>query len=88
MAHKDICQKYGGRKLHATINRAIRAEIIGGNACLDALGNLDILIKKILKYGRPGLQKARQAANLVTDIRNEMEDEIRRKYDALDNLDD
>lgn len=39
MGEKEIREKYGG-KLAKAINRAIRAECIGGNAALDKLTDL------------------------------------------------
>ena len=39
MGEREIREKYGG-KLPKAINRAIRAEVIGGNAALDKLTQL------------------------------------------------
>ena len=39
MGEKELREKYGG-KLAKAINRAIRAECIGGNAALDKLSDL------------------------------------------------
>ena len=55
MGERELREKYGG-KLHKAINRAIRAEIAGGNEALDTLTDLAASAKQSHwhdKQGRP-----------------------------------
>jgi hypothetical protein len=55
MGERELREKYGG-KLHKAINRAIRAEIPGGNEALDTLTDLAAAAKHSHwhdKQGRP-----------------------------------
>jgi hypothetical protein len=70
MSKSDLAAKYGTSKsLNQLVNAAIRAEITGGNAALDALAQL-----------RNGGNPHRPCADQVRRIVDAMGDEIRRRY--------
>jgi hypothetical protein len=47
----DLKAKYGGGNTRTTINRAIRAELAGGNECLDAVHALEQLRREWASRG-------------------------------------
>jgi hypothetical protein len=66
MSNQDLAAKYGSGNRARLINKAIRAELVGGNEALHALDRLRI-------HGGPAL-------DLVRDIVEAMAAEIRRRY--------
>ncbi len=75
--------KYGGNPRDA-INRAIRAELVGGDAVLDALGLVHHAHRKLLDRDLPGIAQAAIAADALQELRDLMVEEIARRYDLAD----
>lgn len=71
--------KYGGNPRDA-INRAIRAELVGGDAVLDALGLVHHAHRKLLDRNLPGIEQAAIAADALQELRDVMAAEIGRRY--------
>ena len=75
---RELREKYGGRTNEAT-NRAIRAEIDGGNDCLEALHRLHRLVKRY-RVGSAHHTLVQQALDNIREIAESMTVEIRRRY--------
>lgn len=71
--------KYGGKPRDA-INRAIRAELIAGDAVLDALGLVHHAHQKLLQRDLPGIAQAAIAADALQGLRELLAAEIGRRY--------
>lgn len=72
---------YGNTKPHKVINRAIRAELAGGNEALDALTLLRKMAKRhplTNEIGKPSAMGVAYA--MVMKIVDAMDDAIRNKY--------
>jgi hypothetical protein len=74
----EVRAKYGGR-LDEALRRAIRAEIDGGDACLDAMTAAHSLARNF-RFGTPQKEDAEIALSALRRIANRMEDEVRRRY--------
>lgn len=81
MSIRDLKEKYGGSKGRQVVNRAIRAEIIGGNEALDAVECLRRLHRLGVDRRYPWAADATAALNSVMAIVDEMSEEIARRYD-------
>jgi hypothetical protein len=77
----DLRNKYGGSTRMA-INRAIRAELAGGNECLDAMELCHKLVRRLGEHEPGGKvpSVAKVAYDRVAGIADAMENEIRRRY--------
>lgn len=82
MGERELREKYGG-KLPKAINRAIRAEIEGGNAALDRLMALSGPAAHSGWKERTGVPTPEAAAYFKQQLNvvGPMETEIRQKYD-------
>lgn len=84
MSYRDLAAKYGdGRNPsgRALINRAIRAELVGGDHGLDALNALDQLVYKFKERGRTeGLADAEAALRHTHAVARSLRAEVRRRY--------
>jgi hypothetical protein len=82
MSEQTIRKKYGG-KLAKAINRAIRAEIPGGNEALDTLTQLAGAARQSLWKDRAG--KHTDAATAYyrhkRDVIDKMDAQVRKKWD-------
>lgn len=76
MGIRGIKARYGGNSKQA-LNRAIRAELVGGEDVLDALGLLSRAVLRLEEHGLPAA-KARQAEAALVAVRDEMADQILR----------
>lgn len=74
-----IRRRYGGNPRDA-INRAIRAELIAGDAVLDALGLVHHAHQKLLQRDLPGIAQAAIAADALQGLRELLAAEIGRRY--------
>lgn len=82
MSTRDLALKYGRGNSRALVNRAIRAELVGGDHCLDALNALDQLGRKWRDRGwTEGLADIEEALARVHALRRQLAAEIRRRYD-------
>lgn len=75
---RELRDKYGGRNDEA-IRRAIRAEIDGGEWCLDALRLAHQLASRYI----PGTDRHRDAQTALDALRriaDHMEEDVRRRY--------
>jgi hypothetical protein len=73
MPKRELAAKYGTSKnLHQLINAAIRAELPGGHAALDALSQ----IRQLADHDR----QHKQCADSIRRIVDAMGDEIRLRY--------
>ena len=82
MGERELREKYGG-KLHKAINRAIRAEIPGGNEALEKLTQLAGAARHSHwedHKGRP-TPEATAYYKHQRDVVGRMEAEVRRKWD-------
>jgi hypothetical protein len=78
----DLGAKYGRGNSRALINRAIRAELVGGDQCLTALDALAELRRKWRERGwTDGLVEIEEALRRVDRLYATMRAEIRRRYD-------
>jgi hypothetical protein len=73
MPTKDLVEKYGGKSSQA-INRAIRAELAGGNETLDGLDALHALTRA------SGSPEAGAALDVLRGVAAAMEALVRRRY--------
>ena len=83
MGERELREKYGG-KLPKAINRAIRAEIPGGNEALDTLTHLAAAAKQSHwhdKQGRP-TPEAEAYYKHQRDVVGRMEAQVRRTWDV------
>src|SRR5689334_2077336 len=83
MPERELREKYGG-KLAKAINRAIRAEIPGGNEALDQLTNLAAAAKQSHwhdKAGRP-TPEAEAYYKHQRDVIGRMDAQVRRTWDV------
>src|SRR6188508_1578924 len=83
MGERELREKYGG-KLHKAINRAIRAEIPGGNEALDTLTNLAAAAKHSHwhdKQGRP-TPEADAYFKHQQNVIERMEAQVRKTWDV------
>lgn len=81
MSTKDLAAVYGRGNSRALINRAIRAELVGGDHCLDALNALDQIVFKFRERGWvEGLADAEAALSHARRLHASMSREIRRRY--------
>lgn len=76
---ETIRAKYGGKTREA-INRAIRAELLGGDACLDAMGLAHQLARKLSRDNLPGAADAQTALDALRRVANAMTDEVCQRY--------
>jgi hypothetical protein len=77
----DLKVKYGqSLKTHEAINRAVRAELIGGDHCLTSLACLSEMRRKFLERGFNTLD-VEIALKHVTILADGMKSEIRRRYE-------
>lgn len=82
MPTRDLAEKYGRGNSRALVNRAIRAELVGGDHCLDALNALDQLRQKWRERGwTEGLADIEAALRHVQSLDARLRAEIRRRYD-------
>ncbi len=81
MGEKELREKYGG-KLAKAINRAIRAELSGGNEALDQLTNLAGAARHSHWHDKAGRPTPEAAAYYKhkRDVVDRMEAEVRRKW--------
>lgn len=81
MPSRELGEKYGAGNSRALVNRAIRAELVGGDKCLDALTCLDQLKIKWTDRGwTEGLADIDTALSATRRLRDRMVAEIRRRY--------
>lgn len=81
MPTRDLQAKYGRGNSRALINRAIRAELVGGDYCLDALNSLDQLKHQWKQRGwTKGLLEINRALAEVQKLYAYMRSEIRTRY--------
>lgn len=80
MPIKDLRDKYGDTKGPKLVNRAIRAEVIGGNECLDGLEQAHFLARKLRARNYRGADEAESVIATLNKIRDYMADEIERRY--------
>jgi hypothetical protein len=81
MGERELREKYGG-KLPKAINRAIRAEVPGGNEALDVLTHLAASAKQSHwhdKQGRPTLEATAYYKH-QRDVVGKMEAQVRRTW--------
>jgi len=81
MGERELREKYGG-KLAKAINRAIRAELPGGNAALDKLTHLAALILQAGWKDRRGNPTPEAAAYFKhkREVVEKMEAEVRERW--------
>jgi hypothetical protein len=81
MGERELREKYGG-KLAKAINRAIRAEIPGGNEALDKLTHLAAPVLQSGWKDAKGRETPEAAAYFKhkRDVVNRMDAEVRRKW--------
>jgi hypothetical protein len=81
MGERELREKYGG-KLAKAINRAIRAEIPGGNEALDKLTHLAAPVLQSGWKDAKGKETPEAAAYFKhkRDVVNRMDAEVRRKW--------
>lgn len=81
MSTRDLSAKYGRGNSRALVNRAIRAELVGGDLVLDSLNALDQLRQKWLDRGWVGgAAEIDTALAAVHTLYARMRGEIRRRY--------
>lgn len=82
MSTRDLAEKYGRGNSRHLINRAIRAELVGGDNCLDALNALDQLKQQWVRRGwTEGLGEIETALSAVHAVYALLRAEIRGRYD-------
>ena len=81
MGERELREKYGG-KLPKAINRAIRAEIAGGNEALDQLTHLAAAAKQSHWKDKQGRDTAEATAYFkhVRDVVGKMDAQVRKTY--------
>ena len=86
MGEKEIREKYGG-KIAKAINRAIRAEVTGGNEALDKLTELAGAARHSNWKDRSGKDTAEAAAYFKhkKEVVDRMDAQIRRKWNVPPN---
>jgi hypothetical protein len=82
MSLRDLQQKLGmNRRGRDLINRAIRAELPGGNECLDALAFFHEMKHRLNETrGEPAAAVCQAAMDRLALVADAMEAEIRRRY--------
>ena len=82
MSTRDLRARYGGTgNSRALVNKAIRAELVGGDHCLDALNALDQLRQQWLARGwTEGLDEINAALGHVHRLYARLRAEIRDRY--------
>ena len=81
MSLRDLATKYGRGNSRALVNRAIRAELVGGDHALTAQGLLDQLVHKFRERGWAADQADAEVAQAaVARIVERMRGEIRARY--------
>lgn len=81
MAASDLKAVYGkSSKTRHAINKAIRAELVGGNDALDCIHPLGRLARNLREKDLPGAERAIDAVNALDDVLREMQLEIMRRY--------
>lgn len=81
MSVRDLKAKYGNNlKDHEAVNRAIRAELIGGDDLLDAMDLVDRLARRLRERELAGAQLAQEALDTLRDLRVVMGDVIAQRY--------
>lgn len=81
MSSRHLSEKYGNSNTRTRINRAIRAELVGGGDCLDALHSLDSLKQKWKDRGwTEGLPEINRALQQLHKLHAYMRAEIRARY--------
>lgn len=83
MSERELREKYGG-KLPKAINRAIRAEIPGGNEALDTLTHLAAAAKNSHWHDKKGLPTPEAEAYYKhqRNVIERMEAQVRRTWDV------
>jgi hypothetical protein len=81
---RELREKYGrgaSPNTRTLINRAIRAELVGGDHCLDALNALDQLRQQWLEWGwTEGLAEIEDALAATRRLYGRLGAEVRRRY--------
>ena len=81
MSLRDLAEKYGRGNSRALVNRAVRAELVGGDHALDAQGLLDQLAYKFRERDwAADLADAGIAQAAVARIVARLRGEIRARY--------
>jgi hypothetical protein len=75
MGTKELREKYEASGTKQAINRAIRAELVGGDLVLDGMTRFRDLVRT------GGSNEAGEALEVLREIAAQMEAEIRRRYD-------
>lgn len=81
MPIRDLREKYGKGKGREVVNRAIRAELVGGDDCLDALQLMHRLTTRLKDRQIAGAADAQLALDAVRRISEIMAAEIAKRYD-------
>ena len=86
MTLDDLKERYGkSAKRRQLYNRAIRAELPGGSACLDSIELLDnVRVRKLDEDDREAAEIAGLGVTALHSIRDEMVVEIKRRYGMED----
>jgi hypothetical protein len=89
MGEREIREKYGG-KLPKAINRAIRAEVAGGNEALETLTRLAGAARQSRWKDHAGRETAEAAAYFKhkREVVDPMHDEVRRRWGVSPDQDD
>ena len=82
MTLRDLKNKYGGKNLkdREAFNRAIRAELVGGDDLLDAMELVDRIARRLGERNLAGSQVAQDALDSLRDLRQVMSDVIAKRY--------
>lgn len=78
-SRRELIDRYGGNRRDA-VNRAIRAELVGGDDCLDALNLVDRLARRLTDRGLAGGDEAQEALDSLRSVRAIMERIIHDRY--------
>lgn len=81
MGIREIREKYGRNlKARQAVNAAIRAELVGGDDCLDAIASLHRLATRLRQRGLDGADDAEAALDSCREVAEAMSNEIARRY--------
>ena len=81
MPIRDLREKYGKGKGHEVVNRAIRAELVGGDDCLDALPLVNRLVRRLRERGFAGTDESQRALDALRECSEVMANVIADRYD-------
>lgn len=82
MGIREIRDRYGRNlKGRQAVNAAIRAELVGGDDCLDAMASLHRLATRLRQRGLDRADEAQAALDACRRVADAMSDEIARRYD-------